>query len=160
MTRSRAAAQRCVSDLVGASGIGAYGTARRRHVVCDASSLEDPSMRRVLVLSLSTVALLAGLSMPVGARAGAVVAKDDMCGLFDGDGGIVMGASSIQVTNAGGVAIVKCSVKNVANSTGRAVHYNFATTNMPCGTVNGSTEDWHETVSANGNATLTCRFKK
>ena len=117
-------------------------------------------MRRVAVLTVSAVALVAGLAVPAGARAGgAVVAKNEICGLFDGDGGIVTGTASIQVTNAGGVNVVKCSVKNVSNSQGRAVHYNFGNTNMACGTAFGMTEDWHETVSTNGNATLTCRIK-
>jgi hypothetical protein len=117
-------------------------------------------MRRAVVLTVSALALVAGLSVPAGARAGAVVIKDNGCGLFDGDGNIVWGTSPIHVSNSGGVEILKCSVKNVANSQGRAVHYSFASTNMACGVNGGSTEDWNEVVSASGNATLTCRLKK
>jgi hypothetical protein len=117
-------------------------------------------MKRAVVLTLSAVALVASLSVSTRASsAGAIVIKDELCGLFDGDGGVVMGSGSIQVTNQGGFSLLKCSVKNVPNSTGRAVRYDFASTGMPCGTANGSTEDWQEVVSASGNATLTCRYR-
>ena len=108
-------------------------------------------MRRAVVMTVSALALVAGLSVPAGARAGAVVIKDGMCGLLDGDGNMVMGTGSIHVTNSGGYEMLKCSVKNVANSTGRSVHHSFATMNMPCMLNGGSTEDWSEVVSASGN---------
>jgi hypothetical protein len=116
-------------------------------------------MKRVVVLTISAVALLAITSDATRASSGAVVVKDDVCGLFDGDGGVVEGSGSMQVTNAGGVSILKCSVKGVSNSSGRVVRYDFASTNMQCGTSAGMTPDWQEVVSASGNATLTCRIK-
>jgi hypothetical protein len=80
--------------------------------------------------------------------------------LFDGNGGGVAATSDHQVVtnNANGNLILKCSVKGVANDTGKAAHFDFASTGILCGTLLGATENWNETVSNSGNATLTCRL--
>jgi hypothetical protein len=110
------------------------------------------------------LALVAGLATFAAAPAfsdsdnAAIVAKDGLCGLQDGDGNFVLTSSSIQVTNNGGVTTLVCKVKDVPNSTGSAVHYDFESTGFLCNTNGGQTEDWSETVSASGNATLVCRI--
>jgi hypothetical protein len=58
---------------------------------------------------------------------------------------------------------VKCQAKGVPNGTGTAVNYDYASTGISCGVLSSNrffvTQDWHETVCASGNATLTCRYK-
>ena len=88
----------------------------------------------------------------------ALVIKDFTCTLFNGDGAIVFGSSSQAVitSSKNGNRVVKCSVKGVANSSGKAVHFNKANTGFNCNAAGAVSTDWHETVSASGNATLTC----
>ena len=79
------------------------------------------------------------------------------CGMLDGNGGgITADASSVVITSSGNVNF-KCSVSGVANSTGSAVQWNFDNTGLLCGTTVGVTDQWKETVSASGNATLSCK---
>lgn len=118
-------------------------------------------MTKVLA-GLGGLALLTFLYLPAApsAAAGTMIAKDNVCGLLDGDGAVAFGSGGMMMTNAGGMSMVKCTVNGVPNSTGRAVHYDYESTGMTCGTAAGATTDWHETVSASGNATLTCRVKR
>jgi len=84
------------------------------------------------------------------------------CALFDGNGGLVFSTNAGEVITSGGQDLEKCRVTGVPNDSGKAVNYD--TNNNPifvgleCGTVSGGTTNWHETVSASGNATLTCHF--
>ena len=89
----------------------------------------------------------------------AIHINDFGCGLFDGDGGFVAASSSQTVITSSGNENLKCQVKDVANSTGKAVRYDFASTGLLCGTFTGVTDQWHETVSASGNATLQCKTR-
>lgn len=117
-------------------------------------------MTRVLA-GIACLALLTFLYVPSGtsAAAGTVVAKDMTCMVLDADGGIAVGNQSLLMSTPGGNSMIRCTVKDVPNSTGRAVHYNYENTGMACMTAAGATTDWHETISASGNATLTCRMK-
>ncbi len=86
-------------------------------------------------------------------RAPATVIKDFDCGVIDGDGGFFLTDASLTVITSSGNSILKCSAKGVPNSTGQAVQYD----DFECGTFIGTTFDSHETVSASGNVTLTCK---
>jgi hypothetical protein len=88
------------------------------------------------------------------ATEGAVVINDFGCGMMDGDGNFVYTEASHAVITPSNNTTLKCSVTGVANSTGKAVNYK----DFLCGTPLGLTTDSHETVSASGNATLTCRY--
>jgi hypothetical protein len=92
------------------------------------------------------------------AQAQAIVINDQGCGLLDGDGNFVFASSdhTVITNSANGNCHLKCSVKGVGNSTGKAAHFDNASTGLPCGTACGLTNNWRETVSASGNATLTC----
>jgi len=94
---------------------------------------------------------------------GAVVIDDVSCLLFDGDGGTAPGtAHAVTTPSKNGNVVVKCSAKGVDNSTGKAVQYDTDDNPWGAGTactwMGPSTLDWKETVSASGNATLTCLF--
>jgi hypothetical protein len=110
--------------------------------------------------ALLLAATLTGSDSVAQANNGAVVINDQGCALLDGDGNSISTSESHAViTNSkNGNTLLKCSVKGVANSTGKAVHFDFDNTGITCATNSGSTENWHETVSASGNATLTCRI--
>ena len=67
-----------------------------------------------------------------------------------------------------GTTILKCSVKGVKNSTGKAAVFNPENNpyfdkysyRIPCRTHGGHyTYQWKNTVSKSGNSTLTCIFK-
>ncbi|GAA4744209.1 hypothetical protein [Flavisolibacter ginsenosidimutans] len=83
---------------------------------------------------------------------GAFIANDFTCGLIDGDGNFAFADASHTVITSSGNSVLKCSA-TVPNSTGKAVNYN----DFLCGTFIGLTTDSHETVSASGQATLTCK---
>jgi hypothetical protein len=99
----------------------------------------------------------------------ALVIRSGGCALFDGDGDFafvdhdfIVATQSTRLNTT-----LICKVKNVANSSGRAVKY--TSENNPfgpgvgCGIVLPDnfvvTAAWTETVSASGNATLRCHFK-
>jgi hypothetical protein len=65
------------------------------------------------------------------------------------------------VSNNGGVEVDKYSADGVFNDSGKAVHWNNANTGLLCqsAATGAITNDWSETLSASGNATLTCKFK-
>lgn len=113
-------------------------------------------MRKYLILFVAAVALAAVASVAPVSSQGAIVIKDGGCTLLDGNGGFVSADSSQSVVTPSGNGVLICKVKGVPNSTGRAVRYDFASTGISCGTAAGSTQEWHETVSASGNATLVC----
>jgi hypothetical protein len=118
-------------------------------------------MRRGLKGTVCVMTLLAATVVPMRGSGfdAAVVAKDQMCGVMDGDGGFSGGLDSLTVTTSSGVTTVLCKVKRVPNSTGRSVYWGFENTGIECGTEFGSTQDWQEHISASGNATLACHFK-
>jgi hypothetical protein len=115
-------------------------------------------MKRVLT-GIGCLALLTFLYAPTDAASKSVLAKNGTCAVFDGDGGIASGGDSVVIMNPSGNAMVKCSVKGVPNSSRRTVHFDHENTGAMCGTAAGMTDDWHETISAYGNATLTCRMR-
>lgn len=114
------------------------------------------------VALLTTLALALGLTVVSGTAIAksanaAVVIKSGDCTLYDGTGTLVDGQKFHQVINKKGT-VVRCSAKGLTNTTGEAVHFNFANTGAECVTSLGNTTRWHETVSASGNARITCRY--
>ena len=91
---------------------------------------------------------------------GASVYEGFGCGLSDGDGHFVFTTDthSVEVGNNGnGVTI--CKASGVANSTGRAVHWNSENTGGGRCFIRGQfATDWDITVSAGGVAILRCHL--
>jgi hypothetical protein len=83
----------------------------------------------------------------------AVHIDDGGCGMIDADGNFVFADNSHAVITYSGNGNIVCQA-DVANSTGQAVQYK----DFPCGTYNGVTTNSHETISANGQATLVCHL--
>ncbi|MGB6992504.1 MAG: hypothetical protein WBG00_04660 [Thermoanaerobaculia bacterium] len=88
-----------------------------------------------------------------------IATAESTCILFDGNGDFFL-ADDVQIVATGnkrGSTKLKCQTKVAPNDKGKAVSFDFDNTNKTICTVNGSpTEDWHETVSSSGKATLTC----
>ena len=83
----------------------------------------------------------------------ATITKDFGCGMFDGNGGFVISDASHSVVTSSGNSTLKCSAKDVPNSTGGSVKFE----GFGCNTFAGFTTDSREIVSTSGNATLTCQ---
>lgn len=98
-----------------------------------------------------------------GNNAALVIDPAGTCYLLNGDGVIVETSDSkvVLTQSSNGNKLLRCQA-TVANSTGRAVTYD--TNNNPffpgfeCGAPLGGTTNWHQTVSASGEATLHCHF--
>ncbi len=88
---------------------------------------------------------------------GAIVIKDSTCGLLDGNGAPTLADLSHAVITPSGNNVLKCSATVTAPASGQAAHFDFTTFASPCETPSGTTNDWMETVSASGQATLTCK---
>jgi hypothetical protein len=84
---------------------------------------------------------------------GATVINDSGCLLYDGDGNLTFADSDHSVVTPSGNQILKCSA-TVSNSTGKAI----VLKDFLCNTSLGLTSNTHETISASGQATLTCRY--
>ena len=117
-------------------------------------------MKKVSILLTAVAAvsfLLISWSASKTTGNGAIHISGFSCGMLDGDGGGELASGSSVVITPSGNANFKCSADGVANSTGSAVKWNNANTGLLCGTTVGLTDQWHETVSASGNATLQCK---
>ena len=117
-------------------------------------------MRLALTGLTCLVALVAALGAPVSASDSAVQVKGSMCGVMDGDGSFHLSTNSQAVTNSGGVSMHRCTAHGVPNSSRRMIRWDYENTGMMCWTTDGPTTDWHETVSASGQATLICKHKE
>lgn len=126
-------------------------------------------MRKFLLIGAVAVVALGALFLAstltgsdgVAHGNGAIVVTDHGCVFFDGDGGLVQAEKTHLVVTPSnhGTRVIKCSAKGVANSTGKAVHYDADNNPFGPGVVTcGNSLNWWETVSASGNATLTCLF--
>ena len=95
----------------------------------------------------------------------AFMLEENFCYIMDGDGaftGEIDGKLKVvhSENGHGGNINLKCHLKNVSNSTGKTVTWNFDNTGEPCGSfgLGESTLDWKIVVNANGNALLSCKF--
>jgi hypothetical protein len=96
----------------------------------------------------------------------AIVGMDQGCFLLDGDGNIVPADTdqSVITNNGKGTGKLTCHAEGVVNTTGKAVHWDFDSTGIFCGTPSVPTDNWKATISQNddgttGDAVLTCRTK-
>ena len=121
--------------------------------------------RVALTVAGITVATVLGFTAMAGPGAGvasadsaALLIDNRLCGLLDGDGNIVIISPmhAVITQSANGNRVLKCSIKGVANSTGRAAHFDHESTGYMCHVFGAVTAKWHNKVSKSGNATLTC----
>ena len=117
-----------------------------------------------MIKSMKISLLAAMLFSPMALFAQSAVVIDfeaNECALLNGNGKIVAAAAGKQiVTNSQkDNTILTCSAKVAPADDGKAAIFNKAKTGYVCYTWKGYTENWQNTVSANGNAKLVCRYK-
>lgn len=118
-------------------------------------------MKKYLVLSAATTLLALTASVAQAAPA-VVINPAGGCGLFDGNGaGAFTTDTKITATqSSNNNAKFTCKATVTPSASGSAARYDFASTGALCGIPNPFgfqvTDQWHETVSASGEATLTC----
>ncbi len=121
------------------------------------------NIRNSLFVVTSLAALIAGgISV---AQAAAVLTRPDDCGLLDGNGGVVfpVDAKVTATPSPNDNAMVQCRADVTPADSGRAVQFDFNSTGFLCGVPDSKgavqmTQRWEETVSASGNATITCHY--
>ncbi len=111
-------------------------------------------MKKTSILLAAVFAVSTLLVSWVAASDNAAVVINDLgCAMFDGDGGWAVTDNSHAVVTSNGTGMLTCQAE-VPNSTGKAVVYKDLGCNTPAGFGTG-----RETVSASGQATLTCWVK-
>ncbi len=123
------------------------------------------NMRKSLFVVTSFAALMAG-GIPVAQAAPAVLSRPDNCGLLDGNGGVVwpVDAKVTATQSPNDNATVQCRADVTPAKSGDAVQFDFNSTGFLCGVPDSigavqMTQHWEETVSASGNATITCHLR-
>jgi len=112
-------------------------------------------MARNIASALLVAVVLFG-NLAFAARA--VHINDQTCTLADGNGEFVETPPGHGVITDSGNGNFLCRADVEPSANGKAVLYNFKNTGASCGTPDGDTKDWQETVSAGGQAVLTCHF--
>jgi hypothetical protein len=111
--------------------------------------------------------VLAALALPTSGNSAAasIVLGTSSCGVIDSNANCVSTKYQAVVTSsAPGVEIERYYADELFNDTGHAVVFTFADFGPPFGycvsEVTGAiTQNWVETLSASGQATIVCRFK-
>lgn len=122
-------------------------------------------MRKTILSAAGALALVAfsppatGETPATDEVLGAIHINGMGCGMMDADGGLVWVTSDRAVITPNGKQRLSCKAKRIPNSSRRAVQFNYENTGMPCYTDLGPTNEWHQTISASGNSTLTCFFR-
>ena len=113
--------------------------------------------------SVLSVALLGGLvafaALPAFSDSdnSAVITEDFACFVYNGDGNLELAdGATVQIDTHGGQTIFRCQ-GNVSNTTGSAVIWRDGDAGKGCNTFQGPSDQWQNTVSESGNATLVCR---
>jgi hypothetical protein len=123
------------------------------------------NMKKSVIMVASLAALIAG-GISVAQAAPATVTRTDGCGLLDGNG-VPQFATDAKMTttqSANDNATFQCRADVTPADSGGAAHFDFDSTGFKCAIPNPEsftdhmTEHWEETVSASGEATLTCHL--
>lgn len=123
------------------------------------------NMKKSLLVATSVAMLIAG-GISLAHAAAMHNVPDPACGLLDGNGNVAL-TSNDKITftgNANGNATFQCKADVTPADSGGAVKFDFESTGFSCGVPNPAdpsqpsrmTQHWEETVSASGNATITC----
>ncbi len=128
-------------------------------------------MRKLLiggVVGIAAAAILF-LGLAAGGSRDSVASADNnaatviggfACGILDGNGVVVGTTNSMAVItqSANGNAMLRCQADVTPPSSGQAARFDNASTGLLCSIPGvGATANWHETVSADGHATLICK---
>ncbi len=114
------------------------------------------------LVSLGAISVLtSGLVWAQTAPATVSILADGTCGMLDATGiGILYGDGvNISANSVNGNVTLVCHAQGERPELGRPVMWNFDNTGIECGTLDGSTKNWYEVVSASGKSMLTCHLK-
>jgi hypothetical protein len=110
-------------------------------------------------ISLAVAApLVLGLASSSASAEGAKVLDVSKCTILDGYGELYPTTDKNQAVYNKNGDVLRCSAKNIPTP-GQVARFNQENTGYKCCTGRHLTDDWHEVVSASGNATLICKFK-
>jgi hypothetical protein len=112
-------------------------------------------MALAAALAVSAVTTLLPAS---NVAAAAKVVDVKKCTILDGNKNLYATTKKNKAVYNKAGDILKCSAKGIPHQK-KAVHWSKANTGYVCSTGQHVTDDWKITVSAKGNATLTCKFK-
>jgi hypothetical protein len=92
----------------------------------------------------------------------AVVITGEACGMLTPSGFTVTSdTKKVSTNSANGNAMFQCKT-DLPDYTGGVQHYDQASTGLQCGILTETgfvtTNDWHETISDSGQATLICKY--
>ncbi|MBO9618870.1 MAG: hypothetical protein J7539_07535 [Niabella sp.] len=112
--------------------------------------------RSILLAAVLAVATFV-ISWKAASDNAAVHITDFNCWLYNGAGHLVdaMGSGNAVITHSDNRNVV-CKASGLANPMGSEVMFNAENKGVPCNALGVFTKDWHETVSASGEATLIC----
>jgi hypothetical protein len=114
-------------------------------------------MKKILIAVLLTFASATAFADP------AIILTEGFCGMFDGNGDIYTTSDVKTVfsnNSFGGNVTLKCYAYGLPNDTGKAVHYDYESTGLTCGTAFGATDNWKQVVDSYGDSVLTCKIRK
>ena len=119
------------------------------------------------VVAVASMMGLASIAQTATAEAAIVGKSDEVCSIFHGDFGFSTGPCSwhLVTTHSNNDNFYLKIHKDVRPaSDGKARQFNYENTGFVCNFLDGNgnfrvTTDWQETISANGKANLTCKFK-
>ena len=116
-----------------------------------------PVIAAIMIGSAVAPALAGG---PVNNAALVIETDPAFCTLLDGNGNFdtILGTIHSVVNNAGNAKLT-CKGITTPAADGNAAKFTFDDISVLCGTGLGSTDNWKNTVSAEGDVTLTCFVK-
>jgi hypothetical protein len=109
-------------------------------------------------LAVAASALALALASSSASAEGAEVLDVSKCTILDGHGELYPTTDKNKAVFNKNGDVLRCSAKKIPTP-GHVARFNKANTGYRCCTGRHLTDDWHEVVSASGNATLICKFK-
>jgi hypothetical protein len=100
---------------------------------------------------------------PAHAQGATVIREDNRCGVFDSNSTIfTTGYQAVISKSHNGNISLTCKAKDVLNTTGKVLTFNYENTHIPCVYWDGShlhiSYDWTEVLTPSGNASYVCHL--
>ena len=117
-------------------------------------------MKKVLLASV--ILAISGFSAQA-LDTSAVVITDESCGMLNGGGGFILTTDTKRIATGSpnGNTMFQCRTQ-LPSHDGGAYNFSFETQNIACGIMTQTgfvaTNDWHQVISSDGQATLTCKY--
>ena len=118
------------------------------------------SSRFKLMLGLAALAAFGVLPSAVLAGGGGYTVRNVSCPMYDGYGAKFTAVGTTSVSSDGLRAKLTCSAKNVPTPSNSTIYWNYANTGGACQVIGKFTNDWQESVSSRGTASMTCTLNQ